>query len=294
MFPLTGNFLDLPEVKRGMSSRESRFVETIKIYDPGSYPPEMLTNKLEIWIGKVETRFFDIVDFADTLQSRDGITEEEGRKIDDWVKKAREKFMKFNLEINAKCNKIDGCMFTEVKAHNDTENGAKSLVGTEIIGNIELERGSMKDSVEFSEFSCSVDGADSPDSSPVSKSASESSFCFETVVSFDEYTPKLTMDVSNRISQLGFTSMAEESLIKTAVWLKESTRVDTVVQVAFVSCPWSKFIYDRGKTGVLNVVDQKPSNAMDPVSVSLATETNDANFATGAISHYQTYLKIHV
>ena len=107
MFPL-GNLLDLPEVKRGLTSKTSRLEEIIDLYSPDDYPPNVVFNNKDTWIGKVEEKYFDIVDFANCLREKDDITEEDALKIDDWVKKAKTDFKKYILNVNNKCNNVDG------------------------------------------------------------------------------------------------------------------------------------------------------------------------------------------
>ena len=107
MFPL-GNLLDLPEVKRGLTSKTSRLEEIIDLYSPDDYPPNVVFNNKDTWIGKVEEKYFDIVDFANCLTEKDDITEEDALKIDDWVKKAKTDFKKYILNVNSKCNNVDG------------------------------------------------------------------------------------------------------------------------------------------------------------------------------------------
>ena len=70
MFPLNGNLFDLPDVKLGLTLKASMLVETIEMYNPDDYPFEM------IWIGKVEAIFYDLVEFANSLRSNEGLTEE--------------------------------------------------------------------------------------------------------------------------------------------------------------------------------------------------------------------------
>ena len=76
MFPLNGNLFDLPDVKRGLTLKASMLVETIEMYNPDDYPFEMLAKNKEIWIGKVEAKFYDLVEFANSLRSNEGLTEE--------------------------------------------------------------------------------------------------------------------------------------------------------------------------------------------------------------------------
>ena len=103
MFPM-GNLFDLPEVKRGLTSKTSRLEQAIDLYSPDDYPPNVVSNNKDTWIGKVEQKFFDIVDFADGLKEKDSVTEEDIEKINDWVKKARTNFQKYVIDVDARCN----------------------------------------------------------------------------------------------------------------------------------------------------------------------------------------------
>ena len=103
MFPM-GNLFDIPEVKRGLTSKTSRLEQAIDLYSPDDYPPNVVSNNKDTWIGKVEQKFFDIVDFADGLKEKDSVTEEDIKKINDWVKKARTNFQKYVIDVDARCN----------------------------------------------------------------------------------------------------------------------------------------------------------------------------------------------
>ena len=107
MFPV-GNLFDLPEVKRGLTSKTSRLEHVIDLYSPDEYPSNVVFNNKDTWIGKVEEKYFDIVDFADCLKEKDDISEEDVQKIDDWVKKAKTDFKKYILNVNNKCNNVSG------------------------------------------------------------------------------------------------------------------------------------------------------------------------------------------
>ena len=107
MFPV-GNLFDLREVKRGLTSKTSRLEHVIDLYSPDEYPSNVVFNNKDTWIGKVEEKYFDIVDFADCLKEKDDISEEDVQKIDDWVKKAKTDFKKYILNVNNKCNNVSG------------------------------------------------------------------------------------------------------------------------------------------------------------------------------------------
>ena len=102
MFPLSGNLFDLPDVKLGLTLKASMLVETIEMYNPDYYPFEMLAKNKEIWIGKVEAKFYDLVEFANSLRSNEGLTEEDERRLNDCVKKSRDQFKKYNFDLNRK------------------------------------------------------------------------------------------------------------------------------------------------------------------------------------------------
>ena len=126
MFSLE-NLFDHPEVKRGMTLRTSRFAEVIELYNPQDYPPELITKDKEIWIGKVETKFFDIVDYADSLREREGVTEEDYLRINEWVKKARNDFKKFVIDVSSKCNHVVGSVDATVHSNNNSNDSATSV-----------------------------------------------------------------------------------------------------------------------------------------------------------------------
>ena len=107
MFPV-GNLFDLPEVKRGLISKTSRLEQVIDLYSPDDYPPAVVMINKDTWIGKVEAKFFDLVDFADTLKAEKDFTEEEDKRVNDWVKKARTDFQKYVINVDSKCNSIAG------------------------------------------------------------------------------------------------------------------------------------------------------------------------------------------
>ena len=102
------SLFDLPDVKRGVTSKTSRLEQAIDLYSPDDYPPNVVASNKDTWIGKVEEKFFDLVDFADGLKDRDDISEEDVQKIDNWVKKAKTNFKKYNLDVNNKCNNAAG------------------------------------------------------------------------------------------------------------------------------------------------------------------------------------------
>ena len=107
MFPV-GNLFDLPEVKRGLKSKTSRLEQLIDLYSPDDYPPDVVLINKDTWVGKVEEKFFDLVDFADSLKEKDDVTEEEERVINNRVKEARKDFQKYVIDVNSKCNSIAG------------------------------------------------------------------------------------------------------------------------------------------------------------------------------------------
>ena len=97
MFPV-GNLFDLPEVKRGLKSKTSRLEQLIDLYSPDDYPPDVVLINKDTWVGKVEEKFFDLVDFADSLKEKDDVTEEEERVINNRVKEVREDFQKYVID----------------------------------------------------------------------------------------------------------------------------------------------------------------------------------------------------
>ena len=116
MFPV-GNLFDLPEVKRGLISKTSRLEQVIDLYSPDDYPPAVVMINKDTWIGKVEAKFFDLVDFADTLKAEKDFTEEEDKRVNDWVKKARTDFQKYVINVDSKCNSISGAEATAVNSN---------------------------------------------------------------------------------------------------------------------------------------------------------------------------------
>ena len=62
-------------------------------------------------------KFFDLVDFADTLKAEKDFTEEEDKRVNDWVKKARTDFQKYVINVDSKCNSISGAEATAVNSN---------------------------------------------------------------------------------------------------------------------------------------------------------------------------------
>ena len=110
-----------------MTSKTSRLEEVIDLYSPDDYPTNVVFNNKDNWIGKVEEKYFDIVDFANGLREKDDITEEDVQKIHDLVKKARTDFQKYVINVDSKCNNVAGLGASAVNCNNNSNDSAFSV-----------------------------------------------------------------------------------------------------------------------------------------------------------------------
>ena len=66
MFPV-GNLFDLPEVKRGLTSKTSRLEQAIDLYSPDDYPPDVVLINKDTWVGYYDK--MQNLDFGPTYQT---------------------------------------------------------------------------------------------------------------------------------------------------------------------------------------------------------------------------------
>ena len=249
MFPLNGNLFDLPDVKLGLTLKASMLVETIEMYNPDYYPFEMLAKNKEIWIGKVEAKFYDLVEFANSLRSNEGITEEDERRLNDCVKKSRDQFKKYNFEINDKTSSAIS-----------TKDGVDALVGEDERNAPDVKVPDEAEIVkhEDSEESCilslevsdhcggAVAQSNSSTSTGPQKPVSESSFVAEKASSFGIFTQGSNKEVFMPVPKLALATIIDFGLIEDAVKLKKGAQ-------ALVCYP-----YDRGKLWVIDADESYP------------------------------------
>ena len=96
--------LDQPDVKNGLKTVKLEFSEMVELYNPDGYSAATLRNNKSEWISDVKASFNKLLEFTSEIGSRPDATDNDGIKIANEVKVARESFKKFLSDFNDKCN----------------------------------------------------------------------------------------------------------------------------------------------------------------------------------------------